>query len=156
MAMINEGQAPEKVDVPIFINRIAVEAPTPLRGHKLYELGNIPAHQQLFREASGTAEDEPIANDAERIFLKSGDHFYSEREFKLVINGQQKVVAGPTVTYEEIVRIAFPVPTTGPNVLYTVTFADGPRKNPEGELLPHKTVQIKNGMTFHVTPTDKS
>jgi hypothetical protein len=48
-----------------------------------------------------------------------------------------------------------PVPT-GPNIVFTVTFRKGPLENPEGTLTPGETVEIKDGMIFDVTATDKS
>jgi hypothetical protein len=72
------------------------------------------------------------------------------------VNGQEKIVATKTITFEEIVVLAFPNPPTGQNILFTVGYEDGPHSNPAGSLLPGGKVKIKDGMIFNVTPTDKS
>jgi hypothetical protein len=72
------------------------------------------------------------------------------------VNGQQKIVTTKTVTYGEIVKLAFPNPITGPNIIYTVGYEDGPHQNPSGSLMPGGKVKVKDGMIFDVTPTDKS
>ncbi len=80
----------------------------------------------------------------------------SRRRFTIYVNGQAKTVPTKTVTYEQIVKLAFPNPITGPNIIYTVGYEDGPHKNPSGSLMPGEKVHVKDGMIFDVTPTDKS
>ena len=72
------------------------------------------------------------------------------------MNGQAEDVTTKTVTYAEIVALAFPSPITGPNIIYTVGYEDGPHQNPSGSLIPGGKVKVKDGMIFDVTPTDKS
>ena len=40
--------------------------------------------------------------------------------------------------------------------MFTITYRNGPKQNPEGEMLPGGKVKIKNGMIFDVTQTTKS
>lgn len=78
------------------------------------------------------------------------------KRFKIIVNARSKEVIGDDQSFEQIVALAFnPVPT-GPNIVFTVTFRKGPRENPEGTLTPGGTVEIKDGMIFDVTATDKS
>ena len=60
------------------------------------------------------------------------------------------------MTFDEIVKLAFPTPPPGTNILYTVSYEDGPRINPQGSLKEGQSVKVKNGMIFNVTATDKS
>ena len=79
-----------------------------------------------------------------------------DKRFKIVVNARPKEVKGDDQSFEQIVALAFnPVPT-GPNIIFTVTFRKGPRENPEGTMTPGQTVEIKDGMIFDVTATDKS
>jgi histidinol dehydrogenase len=55
---------------------------------------------------------------------------------------------------QEIVALAN-LPT-GPNFFYTVTYRRGHGNKPEGTLVEGDKVQIKEGMIFNVTATDKS
>jgi len=78
------------------------------------------------------------------------------KRFKIIVNARPKEVTGDDQSFEQIVALAFnPIPT-GPNIVFTVTFRKGPRENPEGTLTPGVAVEIKDGMIFDVTATDKS
>ena len=142
--------------VRIHINREPVESPTPTTGAALYALGKIGAHSELFSEATGDREDEVVSNDGARIELKNDQHFYSERDFKIVVNGQQKTVIKKIQSYADLVALAYPNPAVGPEHIYTITYRKGPKENPEGELAPGQSLVIKEGMVFNVTPTVKS
>jgi Multiubiquitin len=72
------------------------------------------------------------------------------------VNGQQKVVMMKTETFAQIVALAFPTPPTGSNIVYTVSYEDGPRANSQGSLKDGQSVKVKDGMIFNVTATDRS
>ena len=84
---------------------------------------------ELFREVRGNREDKPIENDAEPIRLHEDEHFHSDpivvHELAIIVNGQQKRVKAKSLTFEQLVALAFnPVPT-GPNILFTITYEIG-------------------------------
>jgi hypothetical protein len=84
------------------------------------------------------------------------DRTLQEHEFAIVINGELAVVPHGTVSYTEVVAIAYPVPPT-PETTFTVSFrkAKGPRH--EGLLVEGQTVEVKKeGTIFNVAPTGKS
>jgi hypothetical protein len=147
-----------KHDVKIFIDQQFYHSATPTRGAALYELGKVEPGLELFREVTGDREDPEVPNGPEVIHLKEDEHFHSEKPkvYHIIVNGQQKTVTTKTVTYEQIVALAFPNPITGPNIIYTVGYEDGPHQNPSGSLMPGGKVKIKDEMIFDVTPTDKS
>lgn len=79
-----------------------------------------------------------------------------EHEHKLVsivINTREFQVEKDDIAFEEVVGLAFP--TRDPNQMFSVTYhrAEG---NKSGELLAGKTVKVKDGMVFDVTPTTRS
>lgn len=75
-----------------------------------------------------------------------------EKSFHIVINGQQETVKDNHLTYEQIVRLAFP---DGPfDILYSVTYAN-PRGH-DGTLAPGQKVTVKDGMSFNVVKTNRS
>ena len=77
-------------------------------------------------------------------------------EFAIVINGELAVVPHETMSYAEVVSIAFPVPP-GPDTTYTVTFRKAKSPRHEGILVEGETVEVrKEGTTFDVVPTGKS
>jgi hypothetical protein len=147
-----------KHDVRIHIDQHKYESPSPTTGAALYALGKVAAGLELYREVTGDKEDKPIENGPEVVHLKEDEHFHSgePKTYRIYVNGQEKTVATKTVTFEEIVALAFPTPPTGENILFTAGYEDGPHANPAGSLLPGHKVKIKDGMIFNVTPTDKS
>jgi hypothetical protein len=67
----------QKTEVNIHIDRTKFTSPTPTAGVSLYALGGIRAGYDLFREAHGSGDDEPIKNDQTEYNLHDGDKFYS-------------------------------------------------------------------------------
>jgi len=144
--------------VRVHIDQKPYESPNPTAGEALYRLGQVAAGLELFREVTGNREDRFVINGPELIHLKQDEHFHSEApaEFKIVVNGQQKTVTGSTISFEQVVKLAFATPPYGENTLFSVTFRKGHGHKPEGILDPGQSVRVKEGMIFDVTPTDKS
>ena len=142
----------------IHIDQHPYESQNPTIGAALYLLGKIEPELELFREVVGEREDPEVPNGPEVIHLKRDEHFHSgkTKTYRIYVNGQEKVVTTKFITYAEIVALAFPNPPTGPNIIYTVGYEDGPHQNPSGSLMPSGKVRVKEGMIFDVTPTDKS
>jgi len=73
----------------------------------------------------------------------------------IIVNTREQRVEKDDMSFDEIVAFAFnPVPS-GPNILLTVTYHRG-QGNKSGDLLPGKSVKVKDGMVFDVTATDRS
>jgi Multiubiquitin len=144
-------------EVRIHIDQEPYRSPTPTPGEALYRLANVPASHELYQEVGGDREDDPIQNNGELVHLKEDEHFHSApREITIFVNTRKKEEKKRHLTYDEVVALAFnPVPT-GPGIKFTITYRNGPKQNPEGELLPGGKVKIKDGMIFDVTPTTKS
>ena len=70
------------------------------------------------------------------------------------MDGREKVVAGKTISYAELVVLAFG--SIDPETIYTVTFKHGPPSKPEGSMVEGDVVKLQCGMIFNVTPTRKS
>jgi hypothetical protein len=142
--------------VQIQINRQSYESPNPTTGHALYKLGDIGgAHNELFREDEGAERDVLVPDDDTVTHLRPQEHFYSQRDWKVIVNGKRKTVTDHTLTYAQVVALD-PLPDATDKTLYTVTYENGPKKNPEGDLLPGHKVRVKDGMIFHVEPTNQS
>ncbi len=77
-------------------------------------------------------------------------------EYAIVINGELAVVPHQTVSFTEVVAIAYPVPPS-PQTVFTVSYehAEGPRH--EGLLVDGQAVTVKkDGTTFDVVIAGKS
>lgn len=146
--------------VRIHLDQHPFESPNPTTGEAIYKLGHVQPGLDLFREVKGDREDPVVENDDEPVHLREDEHFHSgaaqARRYTIIVNGQKKTVTTKQVTFEEIVKIAFPTPLVGANILYTVSYEDGPRSNPQGSLKEGQSVFVKNWMIFNVTATDKS
>jgi hypothetical protein len=142
--------------IRIHIDRQVHESPNPTTGAALYELGHISSSRKLFREIDGNHEDEFIPNDTISVHLKEDQHLYSQSEFTIIVNAQQKIVMDDELSYNELIALAFTEPPTGSNVTFTITYRNGPQGNPEGTVVEGRSVSVKDGMIFNVTSTDKS
>ena len=76
----------------------------------------------------------------------------------IIVNGREFKVDKGEITYEEVVKLAYPDATFGGNIVYTVTYkrSADPSK-PQGVLVEGgESVRVKNNMKFDVRRTDKS
>lgn len=77
-------------------------------------------------------------------------------EFTFIVNGQEQHVREPRVSFEDVVRIAFPQPPS-PQTVFTVSYRDAQSHPSQGDLFPGEAVTIKQqGTVFDVFPTGKS
>lgn len=152
---MNDEQV-KKHKTRIHIDRDEYESPNPTTGKALYALADIPKNRELFKVVDGDNEDVEIPRGDQIVDLDKDDHFYSQVEIIILVNGRKKETVETSLSFEEIVKIAFENPPEGPQTLFTVTYRNGPKKNPEGTLTVGHKVRIKKGMVFNVTPTDKS
>jgi hypothetical protein len=149
-----------KHHIRIHIDQKPYESPSPTTGEALYKLGHVEPGFELFREVGGDKEDRGVPEGHELINLSEDEHFHSSptrsKEFTIIVNGRKKAVHHKPLTFNEIVALAFdPIPV-GPNIMFTITYRHGPHANPEGTLIEGGRVEIKDGMIFNVTATDKS
>ena len=77
------------------------------------------------------------------------------KEYSIIVNGQQKVVTSKELTFAEVVALDEALPS-GQYIEYTVTYRRGHGNKPEGSMVDGDTVKVKEGMIFNVTATDKS
>jgi len=70
----------------------------------------------------------------------------------IVVNGKARQFAGPVITYEEVVRLAYP---EGPfDVIYTVAYVN-PHGH-DGTLAPGQETSVHEGVEFRVRKTNRS
>jgi len=153
-----QTEAGTRHKVRIHIDQKPYESPNPTTGGALCVLGNVPAGLELYREVRGDREDPPIENGPEVVHLKEDEHFHSgpPKVFTIIVNGRKNEVSAKTLSFDQVVALAFnPVPA-GPTVQFTVTYRKGPHGNPEGTLTEGQTIKIKDGMIFDVTETNRS
>jgi hypothetical protein len=145
-------------EVRIHIDQKPYHSPNPTTGAALYALGDVQPGLELYREVQGDREDTQIENGPEVIHLVEDEHFHRgpPKQYIIIVNGKKKTVTMKRLMFDQLVDLAYNPRPTGPNIMFTINYGNGPKANPEGELLPGHSVKIKDGMVFCVTPTDKS
>ncbi len=79
-----------------------------------------------------------------------------DRKVKIIVNTREKIWNKESISYEEVVILAFGSYSSDPNTVYTVTYSKGQSPHKEGSLVKGDSVKVKDGMIFNVTQTNKS
>jgi hypothetical protein len=90
----------------------------------------------------------------ENATVTTGEAAKHER-FVIIVNTQPHTVESETVSYEEIVKLAYPTPPS-PDARCTVTYRNAEEPK-EGSLAPGHSVEVKKkGTIFNVKATGRS
>lgn len=139
----------------IHIDRVAFKSPNPTTGEALYALADIVEHEKLYREVEGDEEDQRVPRDETQIHLTQDEHFYSQKVFDILVNGDDHQIDTGEITYTRVVDLY--VGSGGkPSNEYLVKYSHGPVENPSGTLAPGQKVKVKDGMRFRVAGTGES
>ena len=81
-----------------------------------------------------------------------------EEPITIIVNGVDKVLPVGTkrLSYEEVVKLAYPNYSEAPDILYTIVFSNGPIENTKGTLVKGDVVHVRRGMIFNVGKSNKS
>lgn len=130
-----------------------------IRGSDLYTLANVGNEQAVFLEIRGGTDK--LIDPEETIYLTAPgiERFITAprptSKIEIIVNARPKLVSVSSVTFEQIVELAFPG-THNPNVVFSATYRKAASAPPEGELGVGGVIKIKKGSIFNVTATDKS
>ncbi|WEK35886.1 MAG: multiubiquitin domain-containing protein [Candidatus Pseudobacter hemicellulosilyticus] len=131
-----------------------------IQGKKIRRQGNIAADHDIFLSIAGLWDDEKVQDDDFINLARPGlEQFYSKQkhtEIILIVNGREKKWNDATITYRQVVELAYGNYVENDQKVYTVTYKRGPEQNPEGSMVTGDRVFVKNKMIFNVTQTDKS
>jgi len=131
-----------------------------IRGAQIRELGKIPAEDNLFLAIEKPFEDELITDDERVDLARPGkEHFFSKEksaDFTIIVNATPKSWKENTISFDQVVVLAFGTISNRPETGYTVTYSRGWDPKPEGTMIKGSIVRVKNKMVFDVTATDKS
>lgn len=129
-------------------------------GSQIRRQGNIPDDYQIFLNNKQPWEDDLIeGNEIVDLARPGKEKFYSKREvseFIIIVNGREKQWCEKTISFKQVVELAFGNYQENPNTVYTVTYAKGPHQNSEGSMVKGDKVLVTNKMVFNVTATNKS
>ena len=80
-----------------------------------------------------------------------------EQMVTIVVDGTpHQVPKKESVTYQEVVALAYPDYTQHPEITYSITYERGHGEKAEGILNPGGSVKVKEGMSFRVNRTGQS
>lgn len=76
------------------------------------------------------------------------------KAYHIIINAREHVWHEHRITYEDVVRLAFPDQPIDPTITYAVTYSH-PHGH-DGSLAPGQTTNVKERMIFNVVCTGRS
>lgn len=76
--------------------------------------------------------------------------------YLIFINTREKEWTKKSITFDEVVVLAFGSISNDPNIVYTVTYKKGDNNKPEGIMVKGDEIKVKNEMRFNVTQTNRS
>lgn len=80
-----------------------------------------------------------------------------EKTVTIIVNGRQKSwPKHEAITYDQVVKLAFENPPTGDGIQISVQYTRGEGHKPSGTLVEGQSVEVKDGMVFDVTATNRS
>jgi hypothetical protein len=121
------------------------------------EVKRAEANLKLAEAELETARaEEKVALKHVEQAIEELEHAERHHDVTILVNGEPHEETGTCISFEAVVKIAYPVPPSGSCIEYTVTYRNGPPANPKGSLTAGHSVEIKNRMIFDVTPTDRS
>lgn len=79
-----------------------------------------------------------------------------EWDFNIVVNGKAKKIDQQVLTYDEVVKLAFPTPPGDGDIIYLVSFNNADQDPKKGDLVAGQSVKVRNGTSFDVRHTVRS
>lgn len=79
-----------------------------------------------------------------------------KKQVVIYVNAQEKEWKEKTISFEQVVVLAFGVQPENAGQTYTVTYKKGIDKKPEGSLTKGESIHVKDQMRFNVTPANQS
>lgn len=84
---------------------------------------------------------------------KDKDH---PKEITIIVNGRNKTWSEKTISFQQVVELAFGKYEDNGVTAYTATYKKGEGNKPEGSMVKDETIHVKDKMIFNVTATNKS
>jgi len=74
----------------------------------------------------------------------------------VIVNAREKAWHNETISFDDVVKLAYGEVSSNPNVIYTINYKRGVPSKPEGSMVKGQVIFVKNKMIFNVTQTNKS
>lgn len=70
--------------------------------------------------------------------------------FNIVVNGKAKRTDHAVLSFDEVVKLAYPTPPEAGDLVYTVVFHNADQEPRNGTLVSGRSVTVRNGTKFDV------
>lgn len=74
----------------------------------------------------------------------------------IIVEGTEHPWSEDTITYAQVVTLEVPDYPQHPEIIYAVKYTNGPKKKPDGILVPGASVEVVDDMIFSVSETGQS
>ena len=130
-----------------------------ISGAVLYALAKVAGDEAVFLNIRGGQDRLIEPGDTVDLTDAGVERFFTAPRpvptFEIIVNARPRTVTGRTVTFEQVVQLAFP-DEHEPNVDFDVTYHKAASTPPAGLLGRGGSIQVKNGTVFNVTRTVRS
>lgn len=76
--------------------------------------------------------------------------------YSIIMNAREKLWLEKTISFEQVVVLAFGIFKQNANTSYSVAYSRGEGNKPEGMMIVGDIIKVKDKMIFNVSTTDKS
>lgn len=132
-----------------------------ISGAAVRVLGDFGPDRDLFLKVAGSPDRLIGAQDLVDLAAPGVEHLFTAEKtvqmWEITVNSRQEFVASNEVTFEQVVRLAYPDPSPETNVVYSVTYRHVASTPHAGELAAGGSVEVKHhGSIFNVARTIQS
>jgi hypothetical protein len=147
--------------VRIHVDGKPFESPTPTPGVDLYELVGVRDDRALYKEVTGNAEDKLVLIQTPHVHLTQDEHFHTEELpahlYLIHVNTDPFFIDHKEVSFEQVVKLAYPVPPGGLDPEFTVSYEHAASVPHHDDMTKGQKVEVKkHGTTFDVAHTNRS
>jgi len=132
-----------------------------LSGAAIRTLGGIGHDHDLFLKVPGAPDRLIGAQDLVDLAAPGVEHLFTATKtasvWDITVNSRQEFVPSKNVTFDQVLKLAYPNPSPEANVIYSVTYRHVASKPHAGELAVGGSVEVKHrGSIFNVARTVQS
>lgn len=130
-----------------------------ISGTVLRRLAKASDDEVVFLEVKGGQDKLIEPGEMVNLGQPGVERFFSgpmpETSYEITINSRLHVLKDPIVTFELVIRLAFP-DVHDPLIIYSMTYRFAASRPSAGDLSPGQSIQIKTGTQINVTPTGRA
>ena len=131
-----------------------------ISGRDLYSLAKPTTDEAVFLVIRGGEDREILIESDVDLSAPGVERFENapkrDHTYEIVINGHETVVHQKQLTFEDLVKLAYPGDEPTPNITYSITYRKVASLPHQGELGAGGFVEIQNGSVFNVGRTVQS